>query len=97
MYITWYGHDMNTLRFSATAVRNNFFDLLDQVAAGRNIVVEKDKKIVAKLIPASIVKPRNRGLMKALKAASKGFVYSKEDNPLRRLGASNFLGRWDKE
>mgnify|MGYP001591439277 CR=1 FL=1 len=88
---------MNTIRVSATAARNNFFELLDKVAIGARIIVEKDKKIVAKLIPASIAKPRNRGLMKALKAASKGFVYSKKDNPLRRPGASNFLGRWDKE
>lgn len=41
-------------------------------------------------------KGRNKGLMKALMAAAKGFSYNKKNDPLRRKGASNFLGRWDK-
>ena len=35
---------MNTIRISATAARNRFFDLLNQVAAGAQVIIEKDKK-----------------------------------------------------
>lgn len=36
---------------SATAARNNFFELLNQVAAGQSVIIEKDKKEVAVIQP----------------------------------------------
>lgn len=87
---------MNTIKVSATHARNNFFEILDQVSAGRTMIIEKDKKIVAKLVPYSLEKGKNKGLMKALREAAKGFAYNKKNDPLRRKGAANFLGRWDK-
>lgn len=87
---------MNLVKLSATHVRNNFFELLDQVSAGRTLIIEKDKKIVAKLIPHLTEKGKNKGLMKALLKASKGFEYTERDNPLRKQGANRFLGKWDK-
>lgn len=87
---------MNTLRVSATKARNNFFTLLDQVAQGKHVIVEKDKKEVA------IISPKRRGtdmegLLKASRAAW-GILkdYNPEDNPLRRKGAKKFLGRVDR-
>lgn len=88
---------MNTTRVSATSARNNFFKLLEQVKAGKSVNIEKDNKLVAKLVPAVSSRGRYKGLTKALKAAAKGFIYSVKDNPLRRPGASDFLGRWDRE
>ncbi len=88
---------MNTIRVSATHARNNFFELLDQVAAGRSLIIEKDKMAIAQLIPHVIEKRKNKGLLKALDKAAKGFRYSTKDNPLRRSGAKNFLGNWDKD
>lgn len=42
---------MNTIRMSATAARNNFFELLNQVAAGQSVIIEKDRKEVAIISP----------------------------------------------
>lgn len=88
---------MNALRVSATKARNNFFTLLDQVVAGREVIIEKDKKEVA-VLSGRQKKVDWKGLLKASEAAHgilKG--YDPEDNPLRRKGASDFLGRWDKD
>jgi hypothetical protein len=49
--------------------------------------------LVANIVPVTKVF-RNKGLLKALDAASNGFAYSKEDNPLRKKGSSDFLGRF---
>lgn len=86
---------MKTIRVSATHARNNFFELLNLVARGQEVVVERDNKEVATIVP----KRRGtdlKGLTKALNKAAKGFVYNEKDNPLRRPGAADFLGRWDK-
>ena len=85
---------MNTITVSATHARNNFFELLNLVADGQEVVVERDNKKVARLVPGKKVTDL-AGLTKALEAAAKGFVYNPKDNPLRRTGASGFLGRWD--
>lgn len=87
---------MKPIKISATHARNNFFEILDQVSNGKTLIIEKDKKIVAKLVPHIIERQRNKGFMKALMAAAKGFSYNKKDDPLRKKGAGNFLGRWDK-
>ena len=87
---------MNTIKVSATHARNNFFELLEQIAAGRSLIIEKDRKAVAKIVPHKIGKKKNKGLLKALDAAAEGFTYSEKDNPLRKPGAAGFLGKWDK-
>lgn len=42
---------MSTIRVSATSARNNFFELLNKVALGTQIIIEKDKKEVAVISP----------------------------------------------
>ena len=90
-------HCMNTLRLSATSARNKFFELLGQVALGTQVIIEKDNKEVAVLSPKR-TKTDWKGLLKASREARGIFKdYDPEDNPLRRKGASDFLGRWDKD
>ena len=56
---------MQTITWSATKARNQFFDLLTQVAMGRSFVVKKDEKEVA------LVSPINTGIdLVGLKKAS---------------------------
>ena len=78
---------------SATKARNQFFDILTWVSMGKTVMIEKDNKLVANIVPITKVS-RNKGLMKALKRASVGFVYDKNDDPLRRKGAADFLGKF---
>lgn len=85
---------MNTITVSATHARNNFFELLNLVAVGQEVVIERDNKRVATLVPRKKTTDL-KGLTKALERAAKGFVDNK-DNPLRRAGAGSFLGRWDR-
>ena len=88
---------MTTIRLSATAARNRFFDLLNQVALGETqVIIEKDAKEVAVLIPRK-QKTNWKGFLKAAREA-KGILrdYDPMDNPLRRPGASDFLGKWDR-
>ena len=87
---------MNTITVSATHARNNFFELLNQVALGRQVIIKKDFKEVAVL---SSRKPKTdwKALLKATRE-SHGILkdYDPQDNPLRRKGAADFLGNWDK-
>jgi len=87
---------MNTIRVSATKARNNFFELLNQVSLGMQIVIEKDSKEIAVLAPKR-KKTDWKGLTKATKE-SHGILkdYDPQDNPLRRKNAADFLGRWDR-
>ncbi len=87
---------MNTVKVSATHARNNFFELLERVTFGESFIIEKDRKVVAQIVPHFTEKNKNKGLLKALDKAAKGFTYSKKDNPLRRPGATDFLGRWER-
>jgi hypothetical protein len=66
------------------------------VAKGKKFVVKKDREVVAEIIPHAVYEKRNKGLLKALDSAAKGFVYSRMNNPLRRSRANDFLGKWDK-
>lgn len=89
---------MNTIRVSATSARNHFFELLNQVAAGTQVIIERDSKEVAMLAPR---KPKLdlAALRKATKETHgilKKYKFDPEDNPLRRRGAAGFLGKWDK-
>lgn len=87
---------MNTIRVSATKARNNFFDLLNQVTLGTQVIIEKDAKEVAVMVP----KKTGLDWKSLLKAAKEthGILkdYDPNDNPLRRKSATNFLGKWDK-
>ncbi len=88
---------MNTIRLSATSVRNNFFELLNKVALGAKVIIVKDNKEIALLIPKT-TKTDWDGLLRASQKV-RGILkdYNSEDNPLRRKGASDFLGQWDKD
>lgn len=87
---------MATIKMSATSARNNFFELLNQVAMGAEVIIEKDRTEIA------VISPKKKGIdLKGLIRASRrarGIFknYVPEDNPLRRKGAANFLGKWDK-
>lgn len=88
---------MQTIRVSATHARNNFFDLLNQVSLGVKVIVVKDAKEVAEIV-SNKTKTDWKGLYKAMKAAhgiAKDFDIS--DNPLRRPGSADYLGKWDKD
>lgn len=88
---------MNTIRLSATSARNKFFELLNQVALGTEVIIEKDKKEVAVIAPRK-TKMDWDGLLRASKAAH-GILkdYSIEEiSPLRKKGAWKRLGKWDK-
>lgn len=88
---------MNAIRISATAARNKLFTLLEQVAAGMEVVIEKDKKEIAVLSPLK-TKTNWKALLKATKETHGLFKdYNPNDNPLRRKGAVDFLGRWDRD
>lgn len=89
---------MNTIRVSATAARNNFFELLNKVALGTQVIIERDSKEVAMLVPK---KPKLDlvALRKATRETHgilKKYKFDPEDNPLRRKGAADFLGKWDR-
>lgn len=88
---------MTTITVSATHARNKFFELLDQVSLGEmQIIIKKDRKEIAVISPK---RPKLdwKGFLKASRAV-KGILkdYDPNDNPLRRPGATNFLGRWDR-
>ncbi|MEK7533683.1 MAG: type II toxin-antitoxin system prevent-host-death family antitoxin [Patescibacteria group bacterium] len=87
---------MNTIRVSATHARNNFFDLLNQVALGAKVTVVRDAKEVAEIIPKA-TKTDWKGLMKAMNAAH-GILkdYDPTDSPLRNPKLMKNWGKWDR-
>lgn len=88
---------MNTVRLSATNARNKFFELLDQVALGTQVIIEKDKKEVAVLAPRR-TKTDWKAFLKAAKAAH-GILkdYSVDEiAPVRKEGKWSRIGKWDK-
>lgn len=90
--------NMNTIRLSATSARNKFFELLNQVASGTQVIIEKDNKEVAILSP-KVTKIDWKTLHKALKEA-KGILkeYSPEEiAPARVEGAWKNFGKLDKD
>ncbi len=88
---------MNIIKISATKARNNFFSLLEQVALGKQVIIEKDNEEIAILSPKK-TKTNWSSLIKASKAV-KGILKDDDlkDNPLRRPEAKSFLGRWDSD
>lgn len=88
---------MNVLRVSATKARNNFFSLLDQVALGQQVIIEKDSKEVAVLSPKK-QKTDWAAFRKASKAVHgifKGYSID-EIAPARKRGAWRGFGKWDQ-
>ncbi len=86
---------MNTIRVSATAARNNFFELLNQVALGAKVTVVRDTKEVAEIIPKT-TKTDWKGLYKAMKAAH-GIAkdFDLQQSPLRNPKMIKSWGTWD--
>lgn len=87
---------MNTIRLSATSARNKFFELLDQVASGTQVIIEKDKKEIAIIIPKK-TQTDWKGLMRASKAVH-GILKDntlEEISPLRKKSAWKGFGAWD--
>ncbi len=88
---------MNTITVSATKARNNFFELLNQVAGGKEVVIEKDKKIVA-VLKSQKQETDWKALRKTLDA-TRGILkdYSVEEiAPASLPGAWKDFGQWDK-
>ena len=89
---------MNTIRVSATKARNNFFELLNQVALGTQVIIKKDFEEIAVLVPR-----RTKTDWKAFRKAAKethGILkhYSVEEiAPLRKKNAWKGFGEWDKD
>ena len=90
---------MSIIKISATKARNEFFSLLNQVAAGKQFIIKKDNEEIAVLS----AKEKKIYWKKFRKAAEKarGILkgtddYKVENNPLRRKGAADFLGKWDR-
>lgn len=98
MYIGSNNITMTSLSVSATYARNNFFELLDKVSSGLvDVVIKKDNKEVAFFLPIKKGGTNINALTKAVDDLKPYFKnYKLSDSPLRRPGASDFLGRWDK-
>ena len=90
-----------TIRMSATKARNNFFDLLNQVALGISVVIEKDKKVVAELRQPMKVISQVERLNKVMKEVAGTFpkdAYKGNDNIFRNARARKYMrekfGKW---
>lgn len=84
---------MQTITWSATKARNEFFDLLTQVAMGQSFVVKKDKEEVALVTP---IKQGTdwKGLKKAMDAlhgVAKDFDL--RDGPLRGEASKRWFAK----
>lgn len=88
---------MNTLRVSATKARNNFFTLLDQVALGQEVIIEKDSKEVAVMSPKkqTVDWVALKKASKAVHGILKGYSVD-EIAPARKKGAWKGFGEWDQ-
>lgn len=89
---------MNTIRVSATKARNNFFELLNQVVMGREVIIKKDSEEVAVLAPK-----RTKTNWEAFRKAAKkthGILkhYSAEEiAPVSQKKLWKGFGEWDKD
>jgi len=87
---------MSIIRVSATAARNRFFDLLNQVMLGTQVIIERDSKEVAVLS-----KKQTFDWVAFRKAAKKSQGILKDYTidellPLRKKGAWKNWGKWDR-
>lgn len=88
---------MNTIRVSATSARNNFFELLNKVASGVEVIIEKDSKEVALISPKK--QTVDWAALKRASQATHGILKDydpKRDNPFYGKKAWPNLGKWDK-
>lgn len=88
---------MNTIRLSATSARNSFFELLNQVALGTQVIIEKDNKEIAVILPKK-QKFNWKAFSKSAKAAHgilKDYTVN-EIVPLRNKDAWKGFGQWDE-
>ena len=82
---------MNTIRVSATKARNNFFELLNQVALGdTEVVIERDTKEVAVLSPSKEQNIDWKAFKKALKEAH-GIL---KDYSIEEIAPASKKGAW---
>lgn len=88
---------MNILRVSATKARNNFFELLNQVAMGKSVIIERDSKEVAVISP-KVAEFDWKSFRKASKAVHGIFkdLSIEEISPLRAKNAWKGFGEWDQ-
>ena len=89
---------MNTIRLSSTSARNKFFELLNLVALGTQVIIEKDNKEVA-VILSKKHKFNWRAFSKSAKAAQgilKDYTID-EVAPLGKKNAWGTFGQWDKK
>jgi len=87
---------VNTIRVSATHARNNFFELLEKVSMGTQVLVERNNKLVAVIVPRKS-KVDWEGLKKVMDDAHgilKDFDLSK--SPLRGKKSKAWLSRISK-
>ncbi len=86
---------MSTIRLSATSARNKFFELLNQVALGVEVIIEKDNKEIAVLSP-KIKKTDWKSILQAsqkLHGVLKDYTLD-EISPSRKKGSWKHLGKW---
>lgn len=87
---------MNTIRLSATAARNKFFELLNQVSLGTEVIIERDNKEIAVIVPKKTQTDWKAFRKTAKKAHGILKDYSVEEiTPLRKKGAWKRFGEWD--
>lgn len=87
---------MNTLTVSATHARNNFFELLELVVSGQSVVIKRDTKEVAEIIPRKKTMDW-KGLLQASRETHGIWKGHKTDSPLHKKGAWPTLGNWDRK
>lgn len=87
---------MNTIKVSATHARNNFFELLEKVALGAQVVVEKNSKEVAMIVPKK--KATNWKEFKKAMDKAHGILndYDLSQSPLRGKKSRAWLSRASK-
>ena len=88
---------MNTITLSATAIRNNFFDLLDKVVLGSNVVIRRNNKDIAMIVHKTSNNNWENFIKKSREVNGILKDYTVDDNLMRREGSSDFLGKWDKK
>lgn len=88
---------MNITRVSATKARNNFFTLLDQVSQGVQIIIEKDGRETAIILPRQNTTNWKNLLKVSRETAGIDKDFLKEGSLLREKGAGIFLGSWDNK
>ena len=88
---------MGTITVSATSARNNFFELLNQVVLGAEIIIKRDSKEIAVLSPKkqTINWVEFRKAAKAARGILKDYD-PKRDDPFYGKKAWANLGEWDK-